>query len=274
MAIHPTAVIGKRVELDPTVEVGAYAILEDDIQIGPRTRLYPHAYISTGTHIGADCVIHPFAVVGHHPQDLAWNGAPSTTEIGDGTIIREGAQIHRATGEGAKTIVGRRCYIMATAHVAHNCILGDEVKLANCALLAGHVQIGDKSFISGGCAVHQFVRVGELCIIGGGSFARRDIPPFMMYTNAGVLGPNTIGIRRAGISSEERVEIRRAYRMLYREGVPPNQSREAVIASMRTPAGRRLAEFLSVPSKRGLASSGYKSRSRFTASELEDVAEI
>lgn len=273
MAIHPTAIIGKRVELDPTVEIGAYAILEDNIQIGARTRLYPHSYISTGTRIGADCVIHPFAVIGHHPQDLAWDGAPSTTEIGDGTIVREGAQIHRATGEGAKTIIGSRCYIMATAHVAHNCVLGDEVKLANCALLAGHVRIGNKAFISGGCAVHQFARIGELCMIGGGSFVRRDIPPFMMFTNAGVLGPNTVGLRRAGLTAEERREIRTAYRMLYREGVPPNQSRRTVMESMRTPAGLRLAEFIGTSSKRGLASSGYKSRSRFIPPELEDAVE-
>lgn len=262
MAIHPTAIIGKRVELDPTVEIGAYAILEDDIQIGPGTRLYPHCYISTGSRIGANCAIHPFAVIGHHPQDLGWDGAPSTTELGDGSVIREGAQIHRGTGAGTKTIIGKRCYMMATSHIAHNCIVGDDVKLANSAALAGHVRVGDKAFISGCCTVHQFCRIGELCMVGGGTCAKRDVPPFMTYTGAGVIGPNSVGLRRSGLSSEERAEIRRAFHMLYRHEKPPNQMIDEVVRILTTPAGLRLAEFLKGTSKRGWAPSRYRVKSR------------
>lgn len=272
MVIHPTAIVGKRVELDPTAEVGPYVVIEDDVIVGPRCRLYAGSYIATGTRMGADVAIHPHAVIGHHPQDLGWDGAASTTEIGDGTIIREGAQIHRGTGAGTRTIVGKRCYIMATAHIGHNCVVGDEVKMANCALLGGHVHVGARSFISGGCAVHQFSRIGELCMISGGTFVRRDIPSFMTFTNAGVMGTNTVGLRRAGLTSAERLEIRAAYRMLYRENIPPNQARDEVVRMLKTPAGLRLTEFLMAPSKRGLAASGYRRRSRFV--EAPPTAEI
>ncbi|MBL8878991.1 MAG: acyl-ACP--UDP-N-acetylglucosamine O-acyltransferase [Phycisphaerales bacterium] len=275
MAIHSTAIIGKRVELDPTVDVGPYVIIEDDVTIGRGTRLYAGCYIATGTRMGADCAIHPHAVIGHHPQDLGWDGAPSTTEIGDGTVFREGAQVHRGTGAGTRTVVGKRCYIMANAHIAHNCVVGDEVKMANCALLAGHVHLGSRSFISGASAVHQFARLGELCMISGGTFVRRDVPSFMTFTNAGVMGVNTIGLRRAGLTSAERIEIRAAYRMLYRENIPPNQAREEVVRMLKTPAGLRLAEFLTAPSKRGLAASGYRRRSRFVepGAEMETSVE-
>jgi len=251
MSIHPTAIVVKHAELDATAEVGAYAIIEGGVQIGPDVRIYPHAYIATGTRLGKGVQVHPFAVVGHHPQDLVWDRSPSYTQIGDETVIREHATIHRGTMPESTTIVGKRCYIMSIGHVGHNCVLGDEVKVANSGLLSGHVHVGDKAFISGNVSVHQFVRIGELAIIGGGLRVPSDVPSFMMVGPAGVVGPNVIGLRRAGCSREERQEIRECHRLLFRSGLMFPDAVARVAELVKTAPGRRLADFLRAPSKRG-----------------------
>jgi UDP-N-acetylglucosamine acyltransferase len=250
--IHPTAIVDKRCEIDPAAEVGAYAVIEPHVKIGAGTRIWPHAYISSGTTIGERCQIHPFAVVGHDPQDLKFTDQPSYTVVGDETVVREHATIHRGTEPGSSTIVGRRCFIMSTGHIGHNCQVGDDVKLANSALLSGHCQVGSGAFISGNASVHQFVRIGELTMIGGGAGVGRDVPPFLLvYYHYGVTGVNVVGLRRAGLSSEEVDELRECYRLLYRARLGFRNATEKVVARVRTPAGRRLAEFLTTPSRRG-----------------------
>ncbi len=251
MTIHPTAIVHKTAEIDPTAEVGAYAVIEAGVQIGPQTRVYPHAYIAGGTRLGRGCQIHPFAVVGHHPQDLAWEGSPSYTVIGDETVIREHATVHRGTVPQSTTVVGKRCYIMSTGHVGHNCVIGDEVKIVNGGLLSGHVQVGDKAFISGGAGVHQFVRIGELAMISGLSRVPKDVPPFMTVAPAGIVGPNVVGLRRAGLTAEERHEIRTCHRVLFCSELHFPEAVERVAKMVRTDPGRRLVEFLQAPSKRG-----------------------
>ncbi|MFO0838172.1 MAG: acyl-ACP--UDP-N-acetylglucosamine O-acyltransferase [Phycisphaerae bacterium] len=251
MAIHPTAVVGKHCEIDPSADIGASAVIEDGVCIGENTRIFPHAYISTGTTIGRGCSIHPFAVVGHWPQDLAWKGEPSFTQIGDETIIREHASIHRGTMPGSTTRVGSRCFIMSTAHVGHNCVVGDDVKLANGALLAGHVHVGDKAFISGHAMGHQFVRIGSLVMASGGARLSKDVPPFLIVAPVGPVSINVIGLRRAGLSQQERLELHRCYRLLYREGLHFPKAIELVAQIAESPAGRQLVEFLRAPSKRG-----------------------
>jgi UDP-N-acetylglucosamine acyltransferase len=251
VSIHPTAIVDKSAEIDATAEIGAYAIIESGVQIGPDTRIHPHAYISNGTRLGRACRIHPFAVVGHHPQDLKWKGTPSYTQIGDETIIREGAQVHRGTMPESTTIVGQRVYIMATGHVGHNCQIGDDVIIANAGMVSGHVQIGNRAFISGCALLHQFVRVGELAMIGGGSRVPTDVPPYMMVGPDGVIGPNVVGLRRAGFTSRERHEIRVAYKTLFRSGLAFPQALAQVAETVKTDPGRRLVEFLQSPSKRG-----------------------
>jgi UDP-N-acetylglucosamine acyltransferase len=251
MAIHPTAVVDRSAEIDAEAEVGAYAVIEGNVRIGAGTRIWPHAYVGWGTTIGKRCQIYPFAVVGHHPQDLKWAGTESYTVIGDDTVVREHATIHRGTAPGSTTIVGARCYIMSIGHVGHNCVLEDEVKVANSGLLSGHVYVGRGAFVSGNVSVHQFVRIGELAIIGGGLRVPADVPPFMMLAPAGVIGPNVIGMRRAGLSAAERQEIRECHRVLYRSGLRFPQALERVAALVQTDPGRRLVEFLRAPSKRG-----------------------
>lgn len=233
-------------------EIGAYAVVERNVRIGPGTRLYHHAYLAEGATLGQGCQIHPFAVVGHLPQDRKFTGEPSFTEVGDHTIVREHASIHRGQMPGSKTIVGRRCFIMATAHVGHNCVVGDEVVIANGGLLAGHVQLGSRAFISGNVAVHQFVRVGELVILGGRLKAiTKDVPPFMMVDVPGPVGLNVVGLRRAGLSAAERLELHECHRILYRSGLHFPVAIERVAETVRTDPGRRLVEFLRAPSKRG-----------------------
>jgi UDP-N-acetylglucosamine acyltransferase len=253
MPIHATAIVDSHAEIDSSADVGAYAIVEAGVKIGAETKVYPHAYIAQGTTLGRKCQIHPFAVVGHHPQDLKWEGLPSYTEIGDETVIREGASVHRGTIPESTTVVGKRVYMMATSHVGHNSVVGDDVILVNAVLLAGHVQVGPKAFIGGGVSVHQFVRIGELAMAGGGWRVITDVPPFMMIALGSVVGTNVVGLRRAGLSREERGEIRQAYKTLYRSGLLFREAIERVAGSVRTDPGRRLVEFLRAPSKRGYA---------------------
>ncbi len=251
MPIHPTAVVDKHCEIDPSAEVGPYAIVEPRVTIGPGCRLFAHAYVSTGTTLGANVQVHPFAVVGHHPQDLAWSNTPSYTQVGDDTVVREHVTIHRGTKPESATVVGRRCFIMSTAHVGHNCVLGDDVKMANGVLLGGYVEIGDGSFISGHAMVHQFVRIGELAIVSGAERARCDVLPFLMCTGGGVIGPNVIGLRRAGFSPEARAEVRSIYKLLFRSGIGFRDAVARMPELIRTDAGRRMLEFASAPTKRG-----------------------
>jgi len=251
MAIHPTAIVDRSAEVDPSVEIGPYAVVEKNVRIGAGTRLYPHAYVAEGTTLGQRCQIHPFAVVGHLPQDLKYEGAPSYTQVGDETVVREHATIHRGTTPGSTTVVGRRCYIMSTGHVGHNCVVGDEVKVTNGALLGGHVEVGHGTFISGNVSVHQFVRIGELAMIAGGIRVIQDVPSYMLVAPAGVVGINVVGLRRAGFGSAERLELRECHRLLYRAGLHFPEAVERVAQLVRTEPGRRLVAFLRAPSRRG-----------------------
>lgn len=252
MKIHPTAVVDKSAELGEGVEVGPYAVVEGDVRIGTGSRLWPHSFVGRGTTLGPRCQVHPHALVGHEPQDVKFKGEPTYTEIGEDTIIRELATVHRGTAPGSRTVIGKRAYLMATSHVGHNCTLGDDVKVANGALLSGHVAVGDGVFVSGLCVVHQFVRIGELVMFQGGTKVTMDVPPFMMVTSTGPRSTNVIGMRRAGFSNDERAEIREAFKLLYRSELGFRAAIERVAELVRTPPGRRLLEFLRAPSKRGI----------------------
>lgn len=252
MPVHATAVIDNVAVVDPTAELGPYVTIEGPVQIGAGARIGPHVSLAGSTRIGAHCRIFPHAAVGYAPQDLAYDNAESFCEIGDGTIIREGVTVHCGTGAGSSTVVGKRCFLMANSHVAHNCRLGDQVVLANGVLLAGHAQVGERAFLGGGAVVHQFARIGELAMIAGLARVSADVPPFFMAGgNNRCLGVNVVGMRRAGFTPAERDEIRRAYRLLYRNGCSFHAAIAELAESVQTEPGRRLAEFLSQPSKRG-----------------------
>ncbi|HJQ24439.1 MAG TPA: acyl-ACP--UDP-N-acetylglucosamine O-acyltransferase [Blastocatellia bacterium] len=226
MQIHPTAIIDDGAQLGAGVTVGPYAVIESDTRIGERTEIGAHACVKRFTTIGADCRVHEGAVIGGEPQDLAFTGCDSGVRIGDRCTMREGVTIHRGTQPGSETVVGADCYLMAYAHVAHNCRLGDRVIIANNVALAGHIEIADRVFISGGVVVHQFCRLGRLAMLGGNAKIVQDCLPFV--TTDGVpgraCGLNVVGLRRAGFTAGELRTLKEAYRLLLRASLPLDQA--------------------------------------------------
>ncbi|MCA9242500.1 MAG: acyl-ACP--UDP-N-acetylglucosamine O-acyltransferase [Phycisphaerales bacterium] len=253
MAIHVMAVVDRKAHVDSSASVGAYAVVCAGAEIGAGAEIYPHVYISEGARIGPRTQIHPFAVISHHPQDVKWKKTPSYARIGADCVIREHATVHRGTEPESETIIEDGVTMFAGAHVAHNCHVEAGALLMNQALLAGHVRVGRKAIISGGTGAHQFCRIGEMAMLAGGLRVTGDVPPFMMLGPAGVMGPNTVGLRRAGVDAETRQELRHAHRLLYRSGLPLSDAIARVTAEVRTDLGKRLAAWLNEPRKRALA---------------------
>jgi UDP-N-acetylglucosamine acyltransferase len=219
MTIHPTAVIDPQAEIDVDVAIGPYVVIEGPVKIKRGSRVMAHAYLTGWTEIGADNEIHPGAVIGAAPQDKAYKGEETYLRIGDHNIIREHAQIHRSTAPGSATIVGNHNFLMANSHIGHNCNIGDNVTLANGALIAGYVEVGNHVFISGNCVVHQFVRIGDYALMRGLSGTSRDVPPYAIIDwQHTVRGVNVIGLKRAGFDDKRIREIREAFRVLFRKG--------------------------------------------------------
>lgn len=251
MPIHPTAIIDSKAEIDPTVDIGPYVIIEGPVKVNARTRIRAHAFLSGWTEIGEDCDIHPFAVIGHYPQDFHYSGERSYTKVGNRVIIREGATIHRGTQPETTTVVGDECFLLATAHVGHNCRLGRGVKVYNGALAAGHAEVDDGAILSGQAMVHQFARVGTLAFGGGGAILKRDLCPFMTAVGTHVAQYNRIGMLRAGYTSEEINDAREAYRVLYRSNLMWPKAVAELTDRLKTRAGRLILDFLHAPSRRG-----------------------
>jgi UDP-N-acetylglucosamine acyltransferase len=216
--IHPTAVISDQAEIAPSVQVGAYAVIGDNVKIGSQTSVGSHVVIEGPTEIGANNRIFPGAVIGLEPQDLKYQGAKSWVKIGDNNLIREYVTINRATAEGEITEVGNHALLMACVHVAHNCVIEDEVVIANNVALAGHVHIEEKATIGGVLGIHQFVHIGKLAMVGGMSRIDRDVPPYTLVAGnpARVRSLNLIGLKRRGYSSEDIAQLKKAFRLLYR----------------------------------------------------------
>ena len=255
MPIHPTAVIDPQAHVPASADIGPHVVIEGPVKLGEAVKVYPNAYLSGWTEIGDRVQIHPGAVIGHLPQDFNFGGQRSYCRIGAGTIIREFASIHRGTQPESWTTLGEECFILGYAHIGHNCTLGDRVKLYNNSLLAGHVTVGDDAIISGGCLAHQFCRIGSRVMAGGGTRILRDIPPFMTCIQENkVVGFNVFGMRRSKkYSADEIHEVKECYKLLYRSGLHFREAIHRVVESVRTPAGRSIAEFLKGESKRGFA---------------------
>jgi UDP-N-acetylglucosamine acyltransferase len=215
--IHATAIVDRRATVDPSADIGPYVVIDGPVELGPRTRLMAHVSISGRTVIGADNVIHPGAVLGEPPMDLKFSGAPTGLRIGDRNVIREHAEMHRATDPDTWTVVGNDNYFMSRSHVAHNCVIGDHVIVCSGALLAGAVTVGDQAFVSGNCVVHQGTRIGRLAIMRGLSRTSRDVPPFSILDGTHtVRGVNRVGLRRAGFDAARIRTLVNAFRMLFR----------------------------------------------------------
>lgn len=217
--IHPTAIISPQARLGANVRVGPYAVIDGDVELGADCVIGPHVYLTGVTRIGTGNRFHAGCVIGDAPQDLKYRGEPTRLRIGDNNVFREHVTVHRSTKPEGETVIGSNNFIMAHAHVAHNCLLGHHVIIANGALLGGHVEVQDRAFISGNCCVHQFIRVGTLAMMQGGSAVSRDLPPFAVVQRVNeMVGLNTVGLRRAGLSPLERQELKKLYRFLFRSG--------------------------------------------------------
>lgn len=251
--IHPTAVIHPHAQLGPGCSVGPYAVIDEHVVLGAECSVGPHVYLTGHTVIGPGNRFHAGCVIGDAPQDLKYANAPTRLRIGDQNTFREHVTVHRSNKIEEDTVIGDANLFMAGSHVGHNSHLGNHNILANGALLGGHVQLADRAFISGNCLVHQFCRVGRLALMQGGSAISLDLPPFCVARgDNGLAGLNTIGLRRAGITAEQRLELRRAYHRLFRSELRRTQVLAQALSefSPGSPAAE-LVEFVA-RSKRGL----------------------
>ncbi len=250
--IHPTAIIHPFAQVDPSAIIGPGAVIDAHVVLGPNCRVGPHAYLTGWTRIDANNQFHAGCVIGDAPQDLKYRGQPTRLVIGDNNVFREHVTIHRSNSEQEETRIGSGGLFMAGCHVGHNSRVGDHVILANGALVGGHVEIGSRAFISGHCLLHQFVRVGELALMQGGSGISLDLPPFTIARgNNGICGLNVIGLRRAGISAAQRLELKRVYRELFRSGLILSEALQRVRAWELAAPAKSLVEFVAT-SKRGV----------------------
>ncbi len=233
--IHPTAMISSKAEIGTDVTIGPYAIISDDVTIGDRTIIGPHAVVDPYVEIGSDCRVFQFASVGAVPQSLKFKGELTWTKIGNRCIIREFVTINRGTAEaGGITQIGDDCLLMAYAHIAHDCILGNRVVMANNATLAGHVTIGDFATVGGLTAVHQFVRIGEHAFVGGKTVVVKDITPYVLASGdrATLHGLNLVGLKRHEFSPEVLKQLKKAYRIIFRIGLTLNEAIERASAEV------------------------------------------
>lgn len=269
MPIHPTAIVNPEADVDSSVTVGPFCVIEGHVQIGANCRLYQNVCLTGWTQIGPDCEVHPGVIVGHTPQDIKYRGERSYCRIGRGTILREYVTIHRGTVPESATVVGEDCFLLGGSHVGHNCTVGNRVTLVNGVLLAGHVEIADGATLGGAAVVHQFARIGELAMITGNARVSQDILPFALTDADGrIAGLNRVGFRRAGIPRDHVADIRNAYRIFFSTGSPLENRIEQLASAVQSPPGRRLLQFVKTTSKRGLAG-----RSRRTAIGLDGDAD-
>jgi UDP-N-acetylglucosamine acyltransferase len=250
--IHPTASIHPKARLDSTVRVGPYAVIDEGVELGAHCVVGPHVYLTGLTTIGAHNSFHAGCVLGDAPQDLKYKGEPTRLRIGDHNVFREHFTVHRSNKPDAETIIGSHNFLMVNCHVGHNCQLGDHIIIANGALLAGHVEVGDHAFISGNCLMHQFCRVGTLALMQGGTAISQDLPPFTVAQRGNeICGLNVIGLRRAGFTAEQRLELKRIYHLLFRRGKNLRAAIEEAQKTFTSPAAKVLLDFVA-GAKRGV----------------------
>jgi len=220
MPIHSTAVIDSKVKMGRNNDIGPYVVIEGDVIIGDNNWIGPGTIITGWTSIGNNNQIHGHVYIGNLPQDLAFEGGKTFVRIGDNNVIREFTTIHRGTKDQSTTVIGNNNYLMVGSHVAHNCTIGNNVIMVNCASLGGYVEVHDHAFVGGFVIVHQFTRIGGYSICGILTKVTKDVPPFMMVEGnpATVRGLNLVGLKRKGFDSQRRAILSRAYKILYRKG--------------------------------------------------------
>ena len=250
--IHPTAIIHPQAKLGANVRVGAYAVIDADVELGADCVVGPQVYLTGVTKIGAGNQFHAGSVIGDAPQDLKYQDEPTRLNIGGNNVFREHVTVHRSNKLAEATVIGSNNLLMAGSHVAHNCVVGNHVILANGALLGGHATVQDRAFISGNALVHQFCRVGTLAIMQGGSAISKDLPPFTVARgDNGICGLNTVGLRRAGFSAAERLELKKLYHALFRGGKLLRSALAVAEGKFTSPGAKIMLEFIAA-AKRGV----------------------
>jgi UDP-N-acetylglucosamine acyltransferase len=250
--IHPTAIIHPQAKLGANVRVGAYAVIDADVELGADCVVGPQVYLTGVTKIGAGNQFHAGSVIGDAPQDLKYQDEPTRLNIGGNNVFREHVTVHRSNKLAEATVIGSNNLLMAGSHVAHNCVVGNHVILANGALLGGHATVQDRAFISGNALVHQFCRVGTLAIMQGGSAISKDLPPFTVARgDNGICGLNTVGLRRAGFSAAERLELKKLYHALFRGGKLLRSALAEAEGKFTSPGAKIMLDFIAA-AKRGV----------------------
>ena len=251
---QPLAYIHPAAKIDPSVVIDPFVTIEENVEIGEGTRIGSNVTIMSGARIGKNCRIFPGAVVSAVPQDLKFRGEDTVAIIGDNTTLRECVTINRGTAARGRTVVGSNCLIMAYCHVAHDCIVGDNVVMSNATQLAGEVQVDNYAFIGGGALVHQFCHIGPHVMLQGGALVNKDIPPYVKAAREPIsfAGVNSIGLRRRGFSSATIREIQEIYRYLYLSGLNNSDAVERIEAELpATPERDEIILFVR-NSKRGI----------------------
>lgn len=259
MAVDPSASIASTARVHPEAVVGAgtrigeFCVIENDVVIGARCVLEPNVYVKRWTTMGDENEISAGTVLGTDPLDKGFRGERSYLVIGHRNKIREHYTISRGTQPESETRIGDENYIMTSGHIAHNCVLGDNIVVASCALIAGYVEVESQAFISGGVVIHQYSKIGRLAMIGGNTRVNSDLPPFFLYSdfNVAAKGLNMVGLKRAGFSLEEIRMIKTAYRLLYRSGFKQEEALACIEMSVPGPHAHELVDFIR-RSRRGI----------------------
>jgi UDP-N-acetylglucosamine acyltransferase len=251
--IAPTARIHPEARIGPQVVIGEFCVIEQDVEIGAFTRLEPHVYVKQWTTMGERNEISAGTVLGTDPLDKGFTGERSYLRIGNGNKIREHYTISRGTQPESVTEIGDENYIMTSGHIAHNSRIGHRTVIASCALVAGHVEVEDQAFISGGVVIHQFSRIGRLSMIGGNTRVNSDVPPYFLCSdfNVAAKGLNLVGLRRAGFSVADVAPLKAAYRLLYRSGLKLDEALRRIESEAATEHTLHLVSFIR-SSKRGI----------------------
>jgi len=252
--IDPTAIVDPNAKIGHDVQIGAFSIIGPHVTIGDKTVVQSHVVIEGEVIIGHGNFIGHGAIIGAPPQDVSFSPKRNTkVEIGQDNVIREYCSIHRGSPDESATKIGDKNFLMAGAHIGHNCAIGNNVIIANNCLLGGYVRVDDGAFLGGGSTFHQFMRIGRLVMVQGSSAFGKDLPPFVIAAERNyVFGLNTVGLRRAGLTGNDRDEIKQAFKLVYLSGLNTSQALEkAATMSFNAPA-REFLDFVAAAKKRGI----------------------
>lgn len=269
-SIHPSAIVSPHANLADDVEVGPWAIIEAGAVLGSGCRVLARAMIGGHVRMGTNNEVGYGAILGADPQDFDFrSGTESHVIIGHGNIFREYVTVHRGTKEGSNTTIGNENFLMVGAHLGHNVFVGNKVVIVNNCLLAGYVEVQDGAVLGGGSVYHQFLRIGKLAMVRGGTHFSKDIPPYLVaYGSSQVAGINAIGLRRAGLSAHVRMELKKAFQLIYREGFNVTQALEVAQQTTWSPEAQDFFNFIAQAKRRGICSGG--TRNHGTQSEEND----